>query len=139
MSTERHASENGRARPSDAAAETPLRQALGILDGLQASATARIIRRQMRRLGIRSIPVGARRTTRAHPNGLTRREGEVLDLIVAGDSNTEIADRLVISPKTVDHHVSAVLAKLNAPSRHAAASVALELGLRGRIVRPVVE
>jgi hypothetical protein len=84
---------------SDAAAETPLRQALGILDGLQASATARIIRRQMRRLGIRSIPVGARRTTRAHPNGLTRREGEVLDLIVAGHSNTEIADRPSSPPR----------------------------------------
>jgi DNA-binding NarL/FixJ family response regulator len=75
----------------------------------------------MRTLGIRSIPAGRRAATRDHPLGLTRREQEVLDLICAGRSNAEIASRLVISAKTVDHHVSAVLAKLGVGTRHAAA------------------
>ena len=83
----------------------------------------------MRLLGIRAVPVGPRIATRAHPHGLTRREQEVLELICAGRTNTEIADRLVISARTVDHHVSAVLAKLHAPTRGAAARRAAELGL----------
>jgi len=80
-------------------------------------------------LGIRSIPVGPRSATRAHPVGLTRREHEVLDLLVAGRTNTEIAAQLVIARKTVDHHVSAVLAKLGAGNRSAAAAQARKLGL----------
>jgi DNA-binding CsgD family transcriptional regulator len=62
---------------------------------------------------------------------LTRREGEVLDLICAGHTNAEIAARLVISVKTVDHHVSAVLAKLGVPTRTVAAAEATRLGLVG--------
>ncbi len=85
----------------------------------------------MRRLGIGSIPVGPQTTTRAHPLGLTKREHEVLDLICAGHTNAEIAALLFISAKTVDHHVSAVLAKLDVPSRIAAASRAAQLGLAG--------
>ena len=57
------------------------------------------------------------------------REHEVLDLIVDGRTNAEIAEQLFISAKTVDHHVSAVLAKLGAPSRSVAASEAVRLGL----------
>jgi DNA-binding CsgD family transcriptional regulator len=83
----------------------------------------------MRRLGIRSIPAGPRTATRADPLGLTRREREVLDLICAGHTNAEIAAKLFISPKTVDHHVSAVLAKLDAPTREVAATHAARLGL----------
>jgi DNA-binding CsgD family transcriptional regulator len=85
----------------------------------------------MRLLGIHSVPAGPRTATRAHPLGLTRREHEVLDLICAGLTNAEIAARLFISAKTVDHHVSAVLAKLGAPTRGAAASQAARLGLAG--------
>jgi len=67
--------------------------------------------------------------TREHPLGLTRREREVLDLICARHTNAEIAGKLFISVKTVDHHVSAVLAKLDAPTRRAAATRAAKLGL----------
>ena len=112
----------------DAADEGSLREASDFTD-LGATATAHITRKKMRTLGIRSIPVGPRTATRAHPLGLTQREHEVLDLIVIGHSNAEIAEQLFISAKTVDHHVSAVLAKLGAPSRQAAASQAVRLGL----------
>ncbi len=109
--------------------EDDLREALEILTGLRAAAVIRVARRKMRALGIRSIPAGPRSATREHPLGLTRREHEVLDLIVDGHTNAEIAEQLFISAKTVDHHVSAVLAKLGVPDRNVAASEAVRLGL----------
>ena len=109
--------------------EASLRKALWIFTDLGASATARLTRQKMRRLAIRSIPAGPRTTTREHPLGLTRREREVLDLICARHTNAEIAGKLFISVKTVDHHVSAVLAKLDTPTRRAAAIRAAKLGL----------
>jgi DNA-binding CsgD family transcriptional regulator len=66
-----------------------------------------------------STPRGRRPTTRAHPQGLTRRESEVADLLVKGLTNGAIADRLVLSSRTVEHHVAAVMAKLDVTSRHA--------------------
>lgn len=115
----------------DAPQEAALREALKIFTDLGASAAAQITRQKMRLLGIRSIPTGPRTATRAHPLGLTRREREVLDLICAGHTNAQIAAKLFISTKTVDHHVSAVLAKLDAPTRNAAAAHAARLGLAG--------
>ena len=111
--------------------EALLRQALSTFQRLGATASARLVRQRMRELGVRSIPTGARSSTRSHPAGLTQREQEVLDLICARKSNAEIAARLVISVKTVDHHVSAVLAKLGAVTRGAAAVEAERLGLVG--------
>jgi len=96
---------------------------------LGAPATVRLTRQKMRRLAIRSIPAGPRPATRKHPLGLTRREREVLELICARHTNAEIAQKLFISVKTVDHHVSAVLAKLDAPTRRVAAARAATLGL----------
>ncbi|MGA9292487.1 MAG: response regulator transcription factor, partial [Ignavibacteriaceae bacterium] len=66
-------------------------------------------------------PKGPRRTTRKNPAGLTLRQIEVLKLIGKGLSNIEISNQLYISPKTVDHHVSAILSKLNIHSRFEAA------------------
>jgi DNA-binding NarL/FixJ family response regulator len=70
-----------------------------------------------------------RPTTRANPAGLTAREVEVLRLIAAGQSNAEVAKSLVVSPRTVDHHVSAALRKLRAKTRLEAAAAAAKLGL----------
>ena len=115
----------------DATDETALRQALKIFASLGASPAVQLTRHKMRQLGIRSIPAGPRAATRSDPMGLTRREREVLGLICAGHTNAEIAAKLFISAKTVDHHVSAVLAKLDAPTRELAASHAARLGLAG--------
>ena len=109
--------------------ETALRQALKIFTRLGAPAAAQLTRHKMRALGIRSIPAGPRTATRADPAGLTRREHEVLELICAGHTNVQIAAKLFISAKTVDHHVSAVLAKLGTPTREAAAAHAAQLKL----------
>jgi DNA-binding CsgD family transcriptional regulator/tetratricopeptide (TPR) repeat protein len=109
--------------------EAALRKALDILSTLGASATARVVRHRLRQLGVRSVPVGPRATTKANPFGLSRREREVLGLICAALSNAEIAATLHISSRTVDHHVSAILTKLGAPNRMAAARTATTLGL----------
>ena len=113
--------------------EAALRDALGIFTDLGAMAVAGVTRQAMRERGFRSIPAGPHAATRAHPMGLTRREHEVLDLIVDGRTNAEIAGQLFISAKTVDHHVSAVLAKLGVPDRNAAARQAARLGVTGAV------
>ena len=115
----------------DASDPAALRQALQTFTDLGAAAAAQLTRHKMRRLGIRSIPAGPRTATRADPLRLTRREREVLELICAGHSNAEIAAKLFLSTRTVDHHVSAVLTKLDAPTRGAAAANAARLGLAG--------
>jgi ATP/maltotriose-dependent transcriptional regulator MalT len=105
---------------SDAVEERLLRRALETFAELGATAAVRVVRQKMRRLGIKSVPAGPRSATRADPLGLTRREHEVLTLVADGLTNAEIAARLFLSVKTVDHHVSAVLTKLGAPTRAAA-------------------
>ena len=72
---------------------------------------------------------GPRASTRANLAGLTRREVDVLTLIDSGLSNAEIASRLGVSTKTVDHHVSAILGKLQAATRGEAAARARKAGL----------
>ena len=113
----------------DTKEETHLRESLTRLVDLGADATARLVRRTMRDLGIRSIPAGARTATKAHPYGLTAREQEILQLLSQGQSNEEISASLFISVRTVEHHVSAILGKLGTDSRKGAAKEARKLGL----------
>jgi predicted ATPase/DNA-binding CsgD family transcriptional regulator len=104
-------------------------RALEVFEGLGAIAVVQQVRATIRaRLG-RVAPRGPRASTQANPAGLTRREMDVLRLVDEGKSNCEIAELLFVSAKTVDHHVSSILAKLHARTRTQAASLARNLGL----------
>jgi len=123
-------------RPYDAALtrlgsadEDALRAALTALDQLGARAAAAVARKRMRDLGLRAIPRGPRPATRAAPAGLTAREQEILALVTEGLADREISQRLFISERTVQHHVSAVLSKIGVSSRVAAAREATRIGL----------
>jgi ATP/maltotriose-dependent transcriptional regulator MalT len=102
-------------------AETALARSVAILDGIDARSAALRVRRIARELGVSAQLPKQRRgpysAARAHPLGLTKRECEVLSLIAEGFANREIAGRMFRSTRTVEHHVSAVLAKLNASNR----------------------
>jgi len=106
-----------------------LLEALDILDGLEAVPAAAKLRRRLRRMGVQGVPRGPREATRSHPAGLTPRQVEVLELVADGLTNIEIAERLFVSPKTVDHHVSALLGKFEASSRKEAVAIARAQGL----------
>ncbi|MDR6905421.1 DNA-binding CsgD family transcriptional regulator/tetratricopeptide (TPR) repeat protein [Agromyces sp. 3263] len=109
--------------------EADLLDALVILDRLGAAPLARRVRAELRARGVRSIPRGPSSVTRRNPEGLTDRQVGVLELLAAGLTNAEIADRLVVSVRTVDSHVAAVLAKLGVQSRQDAVRAARQLGL----------
>ena len=89
-------------------------EALEIFERLSARPIAEWLRTHMREEGIRGVPRGPRQATRDNPAGLTAREMQVLLLVAEGCSNGEIADRLSRSLRTVDHHLAAILAKLDA-------------------------
>ncbi|HEY7629080.1 MAG TPA: AAA family ATPase [Thermoleophilaceae bacterium] len=116
---------------ADADEEGPLRQALEELQALGARPAAAIVARRLREQGVRGLPQGPREATRNNPAGLTRRELEVVALLAEGLRNAQIAERLVISEKTVDHHVSSILRKLDAGTRGEASAKAAQLGLVG--------
>ena len=104
---------------------------LELLESLGAGATAARVRRGLRASGRRSIPRGPQPATRANPLGLTRRQSEVLDLLAKGLTNSEIAAQLFVSVRTVDHHVSAILTRLDVTSRTEAVQAADGRSRRG--------
>jgi DNA-binding CsgD family transcriptional regulator len=109
--------------------EEALLESLGVLRQLGAGPLAAIVRQRLRELGVRGIPRGPRASTRENPAGLTSREVQVLSLLVHGHTNTELAHRLHISAKTIDHHVSSILEKLEVRSRTEAVAAAFGLGI----------
>ena len=109
--------------------EPDLRQALTELQRLGARPAAGIVTRRLHQRGVRSVPRGPRRATQDNPASLTAREVEVLALIAQGLRNADIAERLFLSRKTVDHHVSAILRKLDVRTRRGASAEAARLGL----------
>jgi len=109
--------------------EAAQREALDIFEALGTRPVAQHVRGLMRQSGLIRIARGPRQATRSNQAGLTQRQMEVLQLLERGFSNKKIAAQLTISPKTVDHHVSAVLEKLEVISRGEAAAAARASGL----------
>jgi DNA-binding CsgD family transcriptional regulator len=116
---------------ADADDEQALRDAHEMLRRLGARPAVAIVARRLRQCGAHGLPRGPRRSTRQNPAGLTARQIEVLDLLTQGLRNAEIAERLIVSRKTVDHHVAAILAKLEVRTRGEAVAAAARLELTG--------
>jgi DNA-binding NarL/FixJ family response regulator len=104
------------------------REALAALHRLGARGAARAFTREREARGARAAR-GPRRSTLSNPAGLTRREQEVLEQLATGATNPEIASALHLSERTVAHHVSAILGKLNVSNRHLAIERARTEGL----------
>ena len=105
------------------------REGLGLMQDAGAKAVVMRVKAVMRAAGIKGVPRGARETTRSNAAQLTQREIDVLRLLKEGLQNKEIAARLFISAKTVDHHISAVLFKLDVSTRVKAVNEAVRLGV----------
>ncbi len=101
--------------------------ALETFEQLGARPAINHVRRKLATSGIAHIPRGPHPATRQNPFNLTNRQVEILALLIENLTNAEIAARLHISPKTVDHHISAVLAKLDVHTREEAAQLARKL------------
>jgi DNA-binding NarL/FixJ family response regulator len=117
---------------ADSDDEGALRRALADLQPLGARPAATIVARRLRARGARGLPRGPRAPTRKKPAGLTQREVEVLEHVAEGLRNTDIAARLVVSEKTIDHHVSAILRKLGVHTRREVGAEAARLRLTRR-------
>jgi len=109
--------------------ETNKKNALSIFQQLGAVAVYEKLKNEMWAAGIRKIPRGVRESTRTNPAQLTNRELDVLQLLQKAAQNKEIAGKLFISSKTVDHHISSILFKLDVSSRSKAVAEAVRLGV----------
>jgi DNA-binding CsgD family transcriptional regulator len=114
---------------SCSAEERALRSSLAELQSLGARIPAARVARALRERGVRDLRRGPRASTRENAAGLTHRELEVLGLVADGMRNGQIADRLVLARKTVDHHVSSILGKLMVRTRTEAVAEARRLGI----------
>jgi DNA-binding CsgD family transcriptional regulator/tetratricopeptide (TPR) repeat protein len=114
---------------ADSGEASDLRDAFDELLRLGARPASAIVARRLREMGVASLPRGPRATTLHNEYGLTARELEVLALMNEGLQNAQIAERLVVSPRTVDHHVAAVLRKLGARTRVEARALAISRGI----------
>jgi DNA-binding CsgD family transcriptional regulator/tetratricopeptide (TPR) repeat protein len=108
--------------------DEPLRQAFDALRRLGAQPACAIVGRRLRERGV-SVPRGPRAATRENPANLTPRELQVLAFVAEGLRNSDVAGRLFLSEKTVDHHVSAILRKMGVRTRGEASAEAVRLGL----------
>jgi DNA-binding CsgD family transcriptional regulator len=106
--------------------ESAKRESLEILERLGAAPAADKVRQALRSTGARGIPRGPRPSTKRNPAGLTSRQVEVLALMAEGLSNADIANQLFVSTRTVDHHVAAILQKLDVRTRAEAVSTAIQ-------------
>ncbi|MEZ4563710.1 MAG: LuxR C-terminal-related transcriptional regulator [Thermomicrobiales bacterium] len=109
--------------------EAALRKALATCEALEARPLAAHLRRRLRGLGAQRISRGPQSATRRNPAGLTRREREVLDVLMGGVTSPEIARRLHLSARTVENHIAAICAKLGVSNRADAIAAARRLGL----------
>ena len=104
-----------------AGAKSAFARAVSLLEAMEARPAAMRAREIAQHAGAAAdlppLRRGAYSVARRHPLGLTKRECEILSLVAEGVGNNEIAARLFRSPRTIEHHVSAVLAKLNAANR----------------------
>jgi ATP/maltotriose-dependent transcriptional regulator MalT len=109
--------------------DTSQRKGLRELMDLGAHAAARRVETEMREKGILNIPRGPRSSTVKNLAGLTKRQMDVLKLLSEGLQNKEIAGALFVSAKTIDHHISTILSKLDVHSRAKAVAKAKEMGI----------
>jgi DNA-binding CsgD family transcriptional regulator len=109
--------------------EDDKRKAIAMVQDLGAIAVYEKMKQEMRNLGIKHIPRGIRNLTRSNPAFLTGREMEILQLLKEELQNKEIAAQLYISAKTVDHHISSILFKLDANTRSKAVTEATRIGI----------
>jgi DNA-binding CsgD family transcriptional regulator len=101
-------------------------EALSIFEDLGAMPAKEMLQRRLISAGVRGIPRGPKSVTRQNPFGLTPRQLETLTLLAKGMNNNQIAEELFISPRTVEHHISAIFKKLEVDSRPEAVALAWE-------------
>lgn len=109
--------------------EAAIRESFAIFERLDSKPGMARAARRLRERGARGIPRGPYAASRSNPAGLSGREVEVLSGLAEGLRNVDIAERLFISPKTVERHVTAILTKLDSRDRDEAVRAAIQIGL----------